>query len=342
VRILVTGAAGYVGSTLTPLLASHGHEVVAIDCDEDRLRRLEAALQSGSHVELHAHTLDDLANKPALFAGVEGVVHLAGISSDAAAELDPELTWHVNVESTAAIGRAAKMAGARRFLFASTAAIYQVPVGRRREHSFLETGHQAAAELLLGVYARSKLAAERQLAELADANFLVVLVRKGSLYGYSPVMRWDLVINRLVLHAWLGRPFLLHDRGVVWRPIAHVYDAARAYLHLLGISPSQLDGGMFSVAERNVRLVDICQEIDTIARQELGRGLILRHGRSPFPQRTGRVSGEEMKRLGWCPNRSLGEGVSELLERLGKWEVGLPEEAVTTAAGVGLLRRAAT
>ena len=340
-NILVTGAAGYVGSTLAPLLASRGHHVVAVDCDEDRLRRLEASLPSESRVELLSYSLDELATKPKLFSGIEAVVHLAGISSDAAAERDAELTWHVNVDAAVAVGRAAKAAGVRWFLFASTAAIYQVPMGHELEHAVLQEGHQLLLDPPLGVYARSKLAAENALAELADADFLVILVRKGSLYGYSPVMRWDLVINRLVLDAWLGRPFLLHDFGAVWRPIAHVHDAATAYLHLLGISPGEVNGAMFNVAERNARLVDLCQEIDRIARQALGRGLILRHGRSPFPQRTGRVSGEGMKRLGWCPNRSLGDGVSELLQRLGKSEVGLPEEAVTTEAGVGLLRRAA-
>ncbi|MDQ7851201.1 MAG: SDR family oxidoreductase, partial [Armatimonadota bacterium] len=225
-KILVTGAAGYVGSVLTPLLASHGHEVVAIDCNEDRLRRLEAALPFGSHVELYPYSLDDLARKPALFKGVEGVVHLAGVSGDAAAETDPAQTWHVNVESAFAVGRAAKKAGVRRFLFASTAAIYQVPTGHRLQHAILEEDDQPPAESSLGVYARSKLAAERALAELADASFLVILVRKGSLYGYSPVMRWDLALNRVVLDAWRGSSFVLHDHGIVWRPIAHVFDAA--------------------------------------------------------------------------------------------------------------------
>ena len=341
-NILVTGAAGYVGSTLTLLLVSRGHRVVAIDCDDDRLRRLEALLPSESRVELLSYTLDELATKPKPFSGIEAVVHLAGISSDADAERDAKLTWHINVEAAVAVGRAAKTAGVRRFLFASTAAIYQVPVGHQLEHAVLQEGHQAPLEPPLGVYAGSKLAAENALAELSDANFLVILVRKGSLYGYSPVMRWDLVINRLALDAWLGRPFLLHDLGAVWRPIAHVHDAAKAYLHLLSISPGEVNGAMFNVAERNARLVDLCKEIDRIARQALGRGLILRHGRSPFPQRTGRVSGEGLRRLGWYPHRTLADGVSELLERLSKWEVGLPEEAVTTEAGVGLLRRAAT
>ncbi len=339
-NILVTGAGGYVGSTLTPLLASRGHRVVAVDCDEDRLRRLEASLPSESGVEVHSCTLDELARKPKLLSGIEAVVHLAGISSDAAAERDAELTWHVNVEAAVAVGRAAKTAGVRRFLFASTAAIYQVPMGHQLEQVILHEGHQPPIDPPPGVYVRSKLAAERALADLADANFLVILVRKGSLYGYSPVMRWDLVINRLVLDAWLGRPFLLHDLGAVWRPIAHVHDAANAYLHLLSLSPGEVNGSLFNVAERNAKLVDLCGEIDDIARKALGRGLIVRHGRSPFPQRTGRVSGESLRRVGWHPSRSLVDGVSELLGRLGKREVEV-NEASTARAGVGSLRHAA-
>ncbi len=341
-RILVTGAAGYVGSTLTLLLASRGHEVVAIDCDEDRLRRLQASLPPGSHVELHPYTLDDLAARPALFTRVEGVVHLAGISSDAAAEMDPKLTWRINVDSAVAVGRTAKEAGVRRFLFASTAAVYQVPIGHRLENAILDEDDEPPLQSSLGVYARSKLAAEQELAKLSDANFLVILVRKGSLYGYSPVMRWDLVLNRIVLDAWLGRSFLLHDDGIVWRPIAHVYDAASAYLCLLTIPSTQLNGGLFTVAERNARLVELTSEVDEVVRGVLGRGLILRPGASPLPQRTGRVSCESLRRVGWRPQRTLADGVSELLGRLVWWAVDAPDDAVAADTGSRLLKRVTT
>lgn len=326
-KVLVTGAAGYVGSTLTPLLASHGHEVTAVDWDEERLRLLAAALPAGSPVTMLPCTLHDLAASPILLSGVEAVVHLAGVSSDAAAEQRPDLTWQVNVSAAIAVARAAKAAGVRRFLFASTAAICQVPTGHRLEHSLLAEDRKPPPEPPLGVYVRSKLAAEAALAGLADASFLVILVRKGSLFGYSPVMRWDLVINRLVLNAWLGRPFLLHDRGMVWRPIAHVDDAASAYHHLLTLSPASINGGLFAVAERNVRLVDLTAEVDGVVRRQLGRGLTLQQGRSPFPQRTGRVSGQGLKRVGWRPRRSLSDGVAELLDRLQGRTVNLPTDS---------------
>jgi nucleoside-diphosphate-sugar epimerase len=334
-KVLVTGAAGYVGSTLTVWLAAHGHRVAAVDSDEIRLGRLARLLSAGGRVDLHACALDQLAANDHLLTGVETVVHLAGISSDAAAEQDPERTWHINVSLTSSLAEAAKAAGVPTFLLASTAAIYQVPSGHRLEDEALTEEDDPPLPQPIGTYAQSKLAAERVMARYADRNFRVIVLRKGSLYGYSPIMRWDLIINRMALSAWLGRPVVLHDRGMVWRPIAHVEDAARAYLHLMERPRWRPGMSAFNLVERNVRLSEVCLEIDGAAQREMGRGIILLHGRSPFPQRTGRIEGDRLRRAGWRPTRSLREGMIEVLRRLDKNQVELPADAVPAAAGEG-------
>jgi nucleoside-diphosphate-sugar epimerase len=327
-KVLVTGAAGYVGSTLTVWLAAQGHQVVTVDSDVARLERLARFLSAGGRVDFHACTLDELTANERLFAGVQTVVHLAGISSDAAAEADPQRTWHINVSVSSALGEAAKAAGVPTFLLASTAAIYQVPRGHRFEDEILTEENDPPLAQPIGIYAQSKRAAEQALARFADRSFRLIILRKGSLYGYSPNMRWDLIINRMALLAWLGRPVMLHDRGAVWRPIAHVEDAARAYLHLIPGPRWSSVVRAFNLVERNARLSEICLEIDGAAQQELGRGIILSHGRSPFPQRTGRVEGNLLRRAGWRPTRSLRDGLHELFRRLDSQHIELPADGV--------------
>lgn len=329
-KVLVTGAAGYVGSALTVWLAARGHRVVAVDSDEGRLRRLALFLPAAGSVDFHASTLDHLATDERLLAGVETVVHLAGISSDASAEQDPQRTWHINVILTALLGEAAKAAGVPTFLLASTAAIYQVPSGHRLEDETLTEEDDPPLPEPIGTYAQSKQAAERVLAQSADSHFHVVILRKGSLYGYSPNMRWDLIINRMALSAWLGRPVMLHDQGAVWRPIAHVEDAARAYLHLIERPGWRPGVSALNLVERNARLSEVCLEIDGAAQRELGRGVILLHGRSPFPQRTGRIEGDRLRRAGWRPTRSLRDGLNELFRRLDRHQIDLPADAAAS------------
>lgn len=327
-NVLVTGAAGYVGSSLTSSFASRGHSVIAIDNNEGRVQSIARLMLPKDRVKFYTCGLEELAHAPYLLSNVDVVVHLAGISSDAAAEQDVERAWHVNLKLAVDLAQGAKAAGIGKFLFASTVAICQVPVGHRFEHEIVVEEDPPPLAQPMGVYAQSKLAAEQALIRLADTRFKVTVLRKGSLYGYSPVMRWDLIINRMILMAWMGRPLVLHDFGAVWRPIAHVHDAAQAYLHLSELPPHPSNAVTFNLVARNARLSEVSLQVDRIAHQELGRRLILEHGSSNFPQRTGRVSGRSLRRVGWKPTRSLRDGIRDLTRRLENWELELPEEVL--------------
>jgi nucleoside-diphosphate-sugar epimerase len=332
-KVVVTGAAGYVGSALAALLASRGHYVIGVDNDARRLASLRRMPALRTAVELHVCGLDELVRTADLLAGADALVHLAGMSSDAAADRDVQATHRINVDLAKDLALASRETGIMRFVLASTAAIYQVPVNHRLEHEiFYETDEPPLGEPV-GSYSRSKLDAERALAPLSNERFTVVVLRKGSLYGYSATMRWDLVINRMALNAWLGQPLVLHDLGAVWRPIAHVQDAARAYVHLLELPSWSTNGLAFNLVERNARLSEVCLEVDDVLRSETHRSIVFQHGTSPRPQRTGRVSGESLRRVGWRPLHSLRSGVTDLLRRLESRQVELPEEVLTRRGG---------
>ena len=216
-RIVVTGSDGYIGRVLSRRLVELGHEVTGFDtglfagCSYDE-----------SMPTWRARALDVRDVRAEDLAGVEAVCHLAALSNDPMGELDPALTRAINLDGTMTIARAAKDAGARRFVFASSCSVYgQHPEGV----AATETSPLAP----LSAYADSKVAAEAALHGLASRSFSPVYLRQSTAFGWSERFRFDLVLNNFVGWALAtGSVHLLSD-GSAWRPIAHVSDLAEAF-----------------------------------------------------------------------------------------------------------------
>jgi nucleoside-diphosphate-sugar epimerase len=227
-RVLVTGHGGYVGAVTTAVLAGRGHEVAGLDtgfyagCDLGRNLRA---------VDVHLHHLIELRRdlrdvEPSDVEGFDAVVHLAGLSNDPLGDLDPGLTRRINVEGSLRLAEACRTAGVERFVFASSCSMYGAAGG---EAPLDETAPLAP----LTAYAESKVAVERGLLDLAGDRFSPVLMRNATVYGVSPRLRVDLVLNNLV--AWAhttGKVRILSD-GTPWRPLVHVRDVAAATATLL-------------------------------------------------------------------------------------------------------------
>jgi len=220
-RILVTGNMGYVG----PVVVEH-----LLDARPDaQLAGLDtgffAPCLTGTTV-LPEHRLEcqwfaDVRRPPAgAFEGVDAVVHLAGVSNDPIGTTYEEATLDVNHRATVELARAARDAGARAFVFASSCSVYGLAEeGLRTEES--ETGPLTA-------YARSKLLAEDGLAELASDDFAVTSLRFATACGMSDRLRLDLVLNDFVAGAYAFREITILSDGTPWRPLIHVRDMARA------------------------------------------------------------------------------------------------------------------
>jgi nucleoside-diphosphate-sugar epimerase len=180
-----------------------------------------------------------------LLESCDCVIHLAAISNDPSAELQPELTNEVNFRATACLAEAARNKRVK-FLFSSSCSVYGQGAEELTERSPLNP---------LTVYAISKVRSEESLLEMADANWRPVILRNGTLFGYSPRMRFDLVVNIFALHSTLKNEIRLFGEGLQWRPFLHVGDCARAFVHFA--ERRELKHECYNIGHRNLRVVDI-------------------------------------------------------------------------------------
>ena len=252
-RVLVTGHHGYIGSVLGPVLREAGHDVVGLDtffyrgCDFGPGDELEPALQ-----------LDVRDATPGDLGGFDAIVHLAALSNDPLGDLNSDWTYQINRDGTVALARHAKEAGVGRFVFASSCSMYGAAAGDAPldENAPLRP---------LTPYAESKVSAEEGLLELAGNGFSPVAMRNATVYGVSPRLRLDIVLNNLVAWAHTTGAIRLQSDGTPWRPLVHVRDVAGATLALLDAPQDAIAGEAFNIGSENqnyriLELADIVHE----------------------------------------------------------------------------------
>jgi len=248
-RVLVTGHHGYIGSVLAPLLEEAGHRVEGLDA---YLYRGCDFGDEGPAVPARAADVRDVV--PEDVAGFDAIVHLAALSNDPLGDLDPSLTDDVNHLATLRLARAAREAGVRRFVFASSCSMYGV--------SGTDDALDEDAPLRpLTAYAESKVRAEEGLFALAGPDFAPVSMRNGTAFGVSPRLRLDIVLNNLA--AWAqttGKITLLSD-GTAWRPLVHIRDIAKTALALLDAPEEVIRGEAFNVGtdDQNYRIRELAE-----------------------------------------------------------------------------------
>lgn len=315
-RIMVTGAGGYLGSVLLPVLLDAGHHVVAVDKFYFGDRAL-AAVDGHPALTVRRCDVRDLA--AADLVGVDAVVALAAISNDPAGDLDPDWTVEVNQDATVRLAELAAAEGVRTFVFASSCSVYGAGGdGVLDESSPLRP---------LTVYACTKEAAEKALDALASPDFRVLSLRMATLFGASPRMRLDLVVNRMVAHAVAGRPIHVQG-GDQWRPLLHVADAARAYLRCLELPRERVPvSGVFNVVGENATVADLARRIGA----RLG-GVPVEIADGGPDQRSYRVDHAAFRELtGFTAGTDVERGVEELRRALAGVDVDDPRYCTVEA-----------
>jgi nucleoside-diphosphate-sugar epimerase len=218
---LITGNMGYIGPCVVRHLRRVYPHAVLKGLDTGYFAANLLKSETLPECLLDAQHFGDVRNAPPdIFDGVDAVVHLAAISNDPMGNAFEEVTGEINHRATVAIAEAAKRAGVRTFVFASSCSVY----------GFAEDGARTEASPVspLTAYARSKVACERDLQRLSDDSFVVTCLRFATACGASPRLRLDLVLNDFVASAIATGKIRILSDGTPWRPLIAVEDMARA------------------------------------------------------------------------------------------------------------------
>lgn len=302
-RILVAGGAGYIGSILVPRLLQRGYKVRVLD----RLYFGRDSLAPvGDHIELVIADVRDIPSSA--FDGVDGVINLSGLSNDPTAEFNPEANWQMNAIATEALGRECLARGIERYVFASSCSLYDgLPPGMHGEDADI---------VPRAAYATSKRYGEERLLELADEGLCPVILRNGTVYGWSPRMRFDLVVNTFVKDALLSGSLKLHGGGWMWRPLVDICDCADAMIASYEAPAEKVRGEIFNVVHSNYQIRELAMIVAGSV-QLTGRRVTLEEVSSLTLTRNYECANAKLSTtLGFIPRRSVLEAVSDLLRRI--------------------------
>jgi len=250
-KVLITGQNGYVGRVLTNLLLENKYDVLGCD-----INYFPAAFDNDLH-EISNVTSDirDITEKD--LKKVDVIMHLAGLSNDPLGELNSKLTHEINYLSTVRLAKISKQAGVQRFIFSSSCSTYGKNLTFANENSDLDP---------LTEYAKSKVKSESEILALKNEEFCPTILRNATVYGNSPSLRLDLVVNNLTASAFVtGKVKLLSD-GTAWRPQLHVEDMSSAFLTVMESSEELVRGEIFNVGnnDENFKVNQIAEEVKKI------------------------------------------------------------------------------
>lgn len=250
--ILVVGGAGYVGSALVPLLLNRGYRVRVLDAMIYGDEPIRAFRDHPDFTLIHGdfRQVDKVVEA---LQGVDTVIHLGGLVGDPACALDEDLTVEINLMATKMIAEVAKGYGVSRFVFASTCSVYGEMDGILTEQSPVNP---------ISLYARTKVASEKVLLRLSDANFSPTILRFGTVYGFSGRTRFDLVVNLLTAKAVHDNVITLYG-GDQWRPFVHVEDVAKAVMLVATAPQASVASKVFNVGsdEQNMTLATLAERV---------------------------------------------------------------------------------
>jgi len=304
----VTGGAGYVGCQLVPVLLDAGYRVrvfdvmfygdTGLDSVRDRIEIIEG----------------DIRNvEPELVDGVSAVINLAGLSTEPAAEYRPEATHDINFKAAVELARLAKRKKVARFVQASSGSIYDVGAGHP-EKDIMHTEDSPVQPFR--IYSITKRQAEKEILAMADDEFTPVVIRKGSIYGYSPRMRFDLVVNAFVLNALLVGRLVLHNGGEMWRPLLSLQDAAAAYKLMIEAPVDKIRGEIFNVTNGNYRISELALRVQKKL-GEIGIRCEVEPDYNYRNLRSCQASGEKITaKLGFTPKVTVEETVVDLVNKI--------------------------
>lgn len=295
-KILIAGGAGYVGSALVPKLLERGYQVDVADL-----------LWFGNHLpsEVKLIQKDVMELDEQTISGYEQVIFLAGLSNDPMAEYSPAKNFISNAAAPAYMAYIAKKAGVKRYIYGSTCSVYGYTVN--------ELYDETAPAVSNYPYGISKLQGETACLQLQDDQFSVIALRKGTVCGYSPRMRLDLVVNTM-FKAALTEGVITVNNPSIWRPILAIQDAVSAYIR--SVEAHYDISGIFNVASGNYTIGEVADYVQeaVFTHKRLQTKIQIKHIQD---FRNYKVSTEKARKvLSFKPKHRVEDIITDLCEHL--------------------------
>jgi nucleoside-diphosphate-sugar epimerase len=307
-KVLVTGGAGYIGNYVVEDALNRGHEVRVLD----KFLFGDAALGpllGNERLEVQEGDIRHIEDLSYALEGMDAVVHMAGIVGDPACGVNEQATQSVNVEATKALVEVCKLHDIQRLVFASTCSVYGA--------SDLMELNEGSVLNPLSLYAESKIDSEEIIQYSTHDKFSrpndvsPTILRLGTIFGWSRRMRFDLVVNLLTAKAVLEEDIPVYG-GKQFRPLVHVHDAARAFVHVLEADRKRVDHEIFNVGENNLNY-----QIEQVGRivEDSVHDAEVRFVEHKEDERTYRVNFDKIhEHLGWEAEYDISDGVEEIRE----------------------------
>ncbi len=306
--VLVVGGAGYVGSMLVKELLNKGYAVRIFDKfyygekgTEDVRERIEIIQGDMRSMDL------------SVFQEIDAVINVGGLSNDPTAEYNPRANYEMNVVATETLAKLSRKRGIKRFIFASSCSIYDIGLAGEDvlQDEEAEVNPKAA-------YSKSKYDAERILLKMVDEDFCPVILRKGTIFGFSYRMRYDLVVNTFVKDALTKGKITIFRGGEMWRPLVDISDVVRAYLSCLEAPEDKVRGQIFNVSHNNYRISELAYRVREALR-EIGVKADIEVDYTPQNVRSYRVSTKKIESvLDFHTTREVEDSTKDMVKMINR------------------------
>lgn len=305
-KVLVFGGAGYCGSCLVPELLSKGFEVTVFDT-------FWYDPKFDSHPLLHCIKADirNTDQVTQALKGIDLVIHLACISNDASFELDEALSTSINFDSFEPCVIAAKAAGVRRFVYASSSSVYGVS-----DQKNVTESHSLNP---LTLYSKYKGMCEDVLLRHTTEDFIGVIFRPATVCGFAPRQRLDLSVNILTNHA-INRGSMLVHGGNQLRPNLHILDYVDACILLLTAPDSAIKNEIFNIGMQNLSILEIAETVRSVIVDKLKlRSKVTIEFSDSNDLRSYHINSDKIASiLGFHPGRKIEDAIGSLCEAFEK------------------------
>ena len=287
-NILITGGCGYIGTVLTETLLNDGHKINVIDTQ-----------WFGNHLKEHPNLINikgDIRNIESInLEKIDTILHLANIANDPAVELNPTLSWEVNVLAAQQLADKAIRNGVKHFVYASSGSVYGV-----------KDEPQVTEELSLvpiSVYNKTKMVAERVLLSYKD-KMQVHCIRPATVCGMSPRMRLDVSVNMLTFQALKNKKITVFG-GDQTRPNIHMKDMVRVYQHF--VNNSDIESGCYNAGFENISILQIAEMV----KNKLGAEIIVSESNDP---RSYRQNSDKLLNTGFKQEYGVDYAINEIID----------------------------